>query len=105
MSQAVAYKRLKTMDNCKTVTPIVAVAYEKWSLTRIFNYKSFLYLSLQKAKGVRLNASLSETGSKTSGYSTTGFSIYRREIIHVKESVMIFFGLLSMLRSDWLSHY
>ena len=44
------------MDNYKTITPIVAVAYERWSFTRIFNYKSFLYLSLQKAKGVRLNA-------------------------------------------------
>ena len=44
------------MDNYKTGTPIVAVAYERWSFTRIFNYKSFLYLSLQKAKGVRLNA-------------------------------------------------
>ena len=56
MSLAVPYKRLKTMDNYKTVTPIVAKAYKRWSFTRIFNYKSFLYLSLQKAKGVRLNA-------------------------------------------------
>ena len=29
MSQAVAYKRLKTMDNYKTVTPIVAEPYER----------------------------------------------------------------------------
>ena len=97
------------MDNYKTVTPIVAVAYERWSFTRIFNYKSFLYLSLQKAKGVHLNAekisSHSETGRKTSGYSTTDLSIYRKEIIQIKESVIIFFSLLSMLRSDWLSHY
>ena len=97
------------MDSYKTVTPIVAVAYERWSFTRIFNYKSFLYLSLQKAKGVRLNAkkisSYSETGRKTSGSSTTDLSIYRKEIIQIRESVIIFFSLLSMLRSDWLSHY
>ena len=29
MSQAVAYKRLKTMDNYKTVTPTVAEPYER----------------------------------------------------------------------------
>ena len=97
------------MDNYKTVTPIVAVAYERWSFTRIFNYKSFLYLSLQKLRGFALTrkkiSSHSETGRKTSGYSTTDLSIYRKEIIQIKESVIIFFSLLSMLRSDWLSHY
>ena len=61
ISQAVAYKRLKTMDNYKTVTQ--------------------------------------------TGYSAKGFSIYRKEIIQIKESLKIFFSLLSMLRSDWLSHY
>ena len=54
MSQAVAYKRLKTMDNYKTVTPTVAEPYERWSFTRIFNYKAFCILACRRLKGFAL---------------------------------------------------
>ena len=38
-SQVVAYGRLKTKENCKLSSlKVVAVAYERWSLTRGSNY-------------------------------------------------------------------
>ena len=36
----VAYKRLKTMGNYKTVSPVVVVAYERWLFTRGSNYRA-----------------------------------------------------------------
>ena len=38
--QEVAYKRLKTMGNNKTVSPVVLVAYERWLFTRGSNYRA-----------------------------------------------------------------
>ena len=40
MRQEVAYKRLKTMGNYKTVSPVVVVAYESWLFTRGSNYRA-----------------------------------------------------------------
>lgn len=37
--QEVAYKRLKTMGNYKTVSSVVVVAYERWLFTRDISHK------------------------------------------------------------------
>ena len=45
--QMVAYKRLKTIENCKLLTlltlKLVAVAYERWSVTRGFEYSDLTW--------------------------------------------------------------
>ena len=37
--QEVAYKRLKTMGNNKTVSSVVVVTYERWLITRYISHK------------------------------------------------------------------